>query len=252
MTPRPARPADAEALAALDARCNPGPWSAASFAAHIAASPPNATLVVEAHGDGGLSAFCAFRVAAADLEILQLGTAPEARRRGLARALLARVLEQGQGEGAEVAWLEVRSANDAARALYAAAGFEPCGVRPRYYHDPADDAIVLRRVVGAGLEMSRRPVLASQRIDGLTSECGPVEVEMTSQAEASSQELLDNEEYRRLADEHHTLDARLLVLSDKLVLSDEEQLEEATLKKKKLQLKDRMESISREVRNRAH
>jgi uncharacterized protein YdcH (DUF465 family) len=79
-----------------------------------------------------------------------------------------------------------------------------------------------------------------------------VEVQMTSQAEASSQELLDNDEYRRLADEHHSLDARLQVLTDKIVLSDEEQLEEATLKKKKLQLKDRMESIAREFRSRAH
>lgn len=237
-------------MAELDARCNPGPWSAAAFAAHIAASPPNATLVVEA--DPGLAAFCAFRLVAGELEILQLGTAPEARRQGLARSLLARVLEAGLGGGAEVAWLEVRSANAAARSLYASVGFVESGHRRGYYHDPADDAIVLRRVAGVGLEMGRQPVLASHRIDGLTSDAVQWEVEMTSQAEASSPELLDNDEYRRLADEHHTLDARLVVLSDKLVLADEEQLEEATLKKKKLQLKDRMESIAREVRNRAH
>lgn len=145
MTPRPARPEDAAALAALDARCNPGPWSAAAFAAHIAASPPNGTLVVAT--EGGLAAFCAFRVAAPELEILQLGTAPEARRRGLARGLLERVLEAGLASGAPEAWLEVRSANVAARALYAGAGFAEAGLRRGYYHDPADDAIVLRRVV---------------------------------------------------------------------------------------------------------
>ena len=64
--------------------------------------------------------------------------------------------------------------------------------------------------------------------------------------------LLQNEEYRRLDEQHHEYENRLIALTDKVVLSDEEQLEETTLKKKKLQVKDRMEAIARQAREGAH
>jgi uncharacterized protein len=57
-----------------------------------------------------------------------------------------------------------------------------------------------------------------------------------------------NEEYRQLASKHHELDDRLHELASKHYLSDSEQFEEVTLKKRKLQLKDRMEDISRSYR----
>jgi uncharacterized protein YdcH (DUF465 family) len=57
-----------------------------------------------------------------------------------------------------------------------------------------------------------------------------------------------NEEFRRLATKHHELDDRLHELTTKHYLSDAEQFEEVTLKKKKLQLKDRMELIIRQYR----
>jgi len=57
-----------------------------------------------------------------------------------------------------------------------------------------------------------------------------------------------NEEYRRLDQEHHEYESKLVRFSDKLVLSDEEQVEETMLKKKKLQTKDRMEVIARQAR----
>jgi uncharacterized protein YdcH (DUF465 family) len=64
--------------------------------------------------------------------------------------------------------------------------------------------------------------------------------------------LVQNEEYRRLDEQHHEYESRLTALTDKVVLSDEEQLEETTLKKKKLQVKDRMEAIARQAREGAH
>ncbi len=60
--------------------------------------------------------------------------------------------------------------------------------------------------------------------------------------------LAGNEEFRRLDRQHHEYEARLATLSDKAVLSDEEQVEESTLKKRKLQVKDRMEAIVRQAR----
>ena len=54
-----------------------------------------------------------------------------------------------------------------------------------------------------------------------------------------------NDEYRQLAAKHHELDDRLHELTTKHYLSDNEHLEEVTIKKRKLQLKDRMEGIVR-------
>lgn len=58
--------------------------------------------------------------------------------------------------------------------------------------------------------------------------------------------LQSHDQYRQLAEQHHQLDHRLHQLSEKHYLSDTEQVEEVTLKKKKLALKDRMEAIARQ------
>jgi uncharacterized protein YdcH (DUF465 family) len=58
-----------------------------------------------------------------------------------------------------------------------------------------------------------------------------------------------NDEYRQLAAKHHELDDRLQELISKHYLTDTEQFEEVTLKKRKLKLKDRMEEIAREHRS---
>jgi uncharacterized protein YdcH (DUF465 family) len=57
--------------------------------------------------------------------------------------------------------------------------------------------------------------------------------------------LRDHEQYRELAERHHQLDDRLHELTERHFLSTTEQLEEATLKKRKLALKDQMEQIAR-------
>ena len=57
--------------------------------------------------------------------------------------------------------------------------------------------------------------------------------------------LQSDEEYRQLATKHHDLDEKIHDLTNRHYLSEPEQLEEVTLKKRKLQLKDQMESILR-------
>jgi len=54
-----------------------------------------------------------------------------------------------------------------------------------------------------------------------------------------------NQEYRSLFDEHRSLEGRLIELSSHRYLSDTEQMEEVTLKKKKLALKDKMQELLR-------
>jgi uncharacterized protein YdcH (DUF465 family) len=66
--------------------------------------------------------------------------------------------------------------------------------------------------------------------------------------ELKRQLLQTDEEYRQLATQHHNLDEKLHNLAARNYLSEPEQLEEVTLKKRKLQLKDQMESIVRQHR----
>ena len=66
----------------------------------------------------------------------------------------------------------------------------------------------------------------------------------------SSQQLRENllhtdEEFRQLAEQHHELDTRISELSRQLYRTGNEELEKATLKKRRLRLKDRMEDIVR-------
>lgn len=63
--------------------------------------------------------------------------------------------------------------------------------------------------------------------------------------EAQSSQLLTDAEYMELAARHRELEGRLSELTHKSYLSEPEQVEAATIKKRKLQLKDRMEDIVR-------
>ena len=70
----------------------------------------------------------------------------------------------------------------------------------------------------------------------------------TDSEEMKKQLLASNDEFRQLATQHHDLDERIHNLAIRHYLSEPEQLEEVTLKKKKLQLKDQMETMLRHHR----
>jgi uncharacterized protein YdcH (DUF465 family) len=72
---------------------------------------------------------------------------------------------------------------------------------------------------------------------------------MNEQTQDLTELLLQTDaEFHRLSDQHHQLEGRLHELTEKHYLSEPEQLEEVTLKKRKLQVKDRMEDILRRRR----
>ena len=68
------------------------------------------------------------------------------------------------------------------------------------------------------------------------------------EAELRDQLLKENPEYRRLAVEHQSCDDQLESLTSKHFLNEEEELQEKTLKKKKLMLKDQMYSLMQKAR----
>jgi len=94
-----------------------------------------------ATADGVVAGFLVARMLApGECEILNLAVSPEWRRRGVARALVAALLEAFRGD----VFLEVRPSNDAARTLYRSMGFEELLLRPDYYESPLEAAIVMK------------------------------------------------------------------------------------------------------------
>ena len=83
-----------------------------------------------------------------EAEIADLAVAPDARRLGIGRALLAQIIAEVATAGVRTVYLEVRESNHAARTLYASDGFAPVGRRRGYYRTPVEDALVLRRDLG--------------------------------------------------------------------------------------------------------
>ena len=71
------------------------------------------------------------------------------RRRGLGEMLLADAIELALSNDQESVTLEVRRSNVSALNLYQKLGFRAAGVRPRYYTDPVEDALILWREVAA-------------------------------------------------------------------------------------------------------
>lgn len=133
-----------EDMAKIHAACftSPAPWGARAIAASIRA-PGGFAVTPPEGGDAG---FALGRVVLDEAELLTIAVRPEARMRGLGRALLAGFATRARAMGARTAFLEVAVGNSAAIALYCAAGFSKTGVRRRYYHHPdgsAEDALLM-------------------------------------------------------------------------------------------------------------
>ena len=77
--------------------------------------------------------FIVYRAVADEAEIITIGVAPEARRSGIATAMLGIVEKELKSRGVKKMFLEVAENNTAARGLYEQAGFTQCGKRSKYY-----------------------------------------------------------------------------------------------------------------------
>src|SRR6476620_11095114 len=102
-----------------------------------------------------------------------------------------------------------------------------------------------RRIQRTELENRVTRVLRFELIN--QGRCG-----MNEQAPEIKALLQTDEEFNQLAVQHHQLEDRLQQLTSKHYLSEPEQVEEITLKKRKLALKDRMEVILRQHRQHQH
>jgi ribosomal-protein-alanine N-acetyltransferase len=133
------------AVHAIEQAAFSDPWSARDFQECVASD----VVFLVATTPEGVAGYVVAQDAADEGEILNLAVAPARHRGGIGRALVARVLATLAGRGAVRVFLEVRESNAAARALYAALGFQEVGRRSRYYRRPVEDAIVLRAAIPA-------------------------------------------------------------------------------------------------------
>ncbi|MDR1928464.1 MAG: ribosomal protein S18-alanine N-acetyltransferase [Oscillospiraceae bacterium] len=136
----PAKTVHLPELAALEAQCFSTPWSAQSLASSLDAA--NNRFLAAFWGER-LVGYLGLTQVMEQADILNIATAPDFRRHGIANALLARAETQSILAGCGELRLEVRESNEAARALYAARGYMQTGRRRQYYQAPQEDALLL-------------------------------------------------------------------------------------------------------------
>ncbi|MFF0815523.1 ribosomal protein S18-alanine N-acetyltransferase [Rhodococcus sp. NPDC003318] len=142
------RPADAERCAELETLLFPGdgPWSADAFRSELA-HRHNRYFVIRDDSDrviGYAGIALLGNTFAPESEVHTIGVDPAHRRRGLGSVLLDELLRLADRHGGPV-FLEVRTDNDAALALYRREGFEIVGTRRNYYQPSGADAYTMRR-----------------------------------------------------------------------------------------------------------
>ena len=122
-------------LSQLHAQAFDEAWDAEALASFVN-SPGSVCLLAVTGGpsDPQPCGFVLARKAADEMEILTIAVAPSVRRRGVGKALLDDLFKLARKAGSSSLFIEYASDNEAAAALYAAAGFHNTGVRKGYYH----------------------------------------------------------------------------------------------------------------------
>lgn len=141
---RLATPADLDGVLAIEDASFNNPTTREWYEAELQ-RPEVCYIYVLRTGDCPVAGFCAFWRVADQIHINNLAVRPESRGQGLATHLLAMVMAEAARMGVASATLEVRRSNLPALRLYAKAGFVEAGVRPNYYTQPVEDALVLVR-----------------------------------------------------------------------------------------------------------
>ena len=122
-------------LAILHAKCFPHkPWTAADFAD---LKKSGCEIIASQNG------FIVYRQTLDEAELITIGVAPDARRGGIAAAMLGIMESELKKNGVKSIFLEVAQDNTPARSLYQQNGYKEIGVRPKYYDGV--DAIMMKK-----------------------------------------------------------------------------------------------------------
>jgi ribosomal-protein-alanine N-acetyltransferase len=117
------------------------PWPERSFRFELTENQVSRGWVAEV--DGKIAAMLVLWFIVDEAHIATIAVHPDFRWQGIGEQILLHALRAAHNEGAQRAFLEVRAGNVAAQAMYQKYGFEVAGVRPGYYKDNNEDALLM-------------------------------------------------------------------------------------------------------------
>lgn len=139
LTIKPMQSLDLAAVYSIEAECYSNPWSRKQFLQEL----NNPAAFVDLGWSGSrLAGYICYWLIAGEMQVLNLATAPEFQRQGIAGQLLTAAIAKCQQQGLLSVWLEVRAGNQAAISLYLRYGFTADRVRKNYYRD-GEDALIM-------------------------------------------------------------------------------------------------------------
>jgi ribosomal-protein-alanine N-acetyltransferase len=134
---------DLPQVIAVERRAFPTPWSLAMFVLEL--SKPSGVCLAALRGEE-LTGYVVCSRYDTVWHVMNVAVDPRLRRQGIAAALLAELLRMvDDDDGTAQLTLEVRPTNRPAIALYERFGFRSAGIRPRYYQDNGEDALIMWR-----------------------------------------------------------------------------------------------------------
>lgn len=140
---RPAQPEDTDGIAELEKICFSTPWSADSISKELNSNPLAHYIVAEL--DGRIAGYAGMWQILDEGHITNVAVRPELRGNHIASTIIAVMIELGAHLGIIRYTLEVRSSNEAAKALYRNFDFKESGLRKGYYEDNGEDAVIMWR-----------------------------------------------------------------------------------------------------------
>ena len=131
-----------DAVLAIERVCFTTPWSEATFVNELGENP-YAQYFVAISDQGEVLGYAGTWLVLDESHVTNIAVAPQWQRHGIARLLLDRLLQVSFHQGARRMTLEVRKSNTPALTLYKSIGFTVAGIRPRYYTDNNEDAVIM-------------------------------------------------------------------------------------------------------------
>lgn len=119
----------------------PTPWTRAAFTHEIVNN--DFACYIVALDDGKVIGYCGMWVIIDEAHITTLAVHQDYRTRGIATEMLREMCQEAEYRGCERMTLEVRPSNIPAIRLYEKMGFVSYGLRPGYYTDTNEDAVIM-------------------------------------------------------------------------------------------------------------